>query len=94
MFSEREKSGKEDSRPRTEGKAELILGAVLRQALSLVSSRKCRAAEELEWMSRAVRETARSLGREDPTGIAVKKVDQEALDQCLTATIPSCSSSS
>ncbi len=69
MLSEDEKRRGEETRPRGKGKAEVLLSAVLQQALSLLSGKKSRAAEELDRISGAIRHTARNFGGEDAAGI-------------------------
>jgi hypothetical protein len=70
MSPEYGKGPTEGARPRGKGKAEVLLGAVLQQALSLLSGKKIRAAEELERISRAVRQTAMSFGEDYPEGVS------------------------
>jgi cell division septum initiation protein DivIVA len=79
MFSEHEERQGEETRPKGKGKAEVLLGAVLQQALSLLSGKKSRAAEELDRISRAIRQTADSFGGEDPIGIS--RYAEQAADE-------------
>jgi ElaB/YqjD/DUF883 family membrane-anchored ribosome-binding protein len=68
-WQEEKREGKKPPRG-FEEKKNLILNAVLQQALSIVSSQKSRAVEELEHLSRAIRQTAKSLEGEGSVGIS------------------------
>jgi len=83
MSSEFETREGEDARATGKGKMEFILGAVLEQALSLLSGKKSRAAEGLDRVSRAIRQTASNLGGEEGAGFS--RYAEQAAEQIATA---------